>query len=235
MNYKISIVGTPIGNLEDITLRALRTLKESEYILCEDTRVSKKLLSHYKISNYTLISYNNFNERTITPKIIDLILNGKKVSLISDAGMPCISDPGFEIIKIAKQNNIFVDVIGGPSAFTHAIIKANFSNSFTFLGFLKDKSLSRQNDLKKLIPGVYICYVSPHKLIATINDFKIQFGDTVNLFLIKEMTKIYEESYEGSPVEILQKLPNNPRGEYSLVFEIKKPTHVKINKYPKLK
>ncbi|AWX69308.1 16S rRNA (cytidine(1402)-2'-O)-methyltransferase [[Mycoplasma] anseris] len=236
MEYKLSIVGTPIGNLDDITLRALNTLKEADIILCEDTRVSQKLLKHYDITDKKIISYHNFNEKAISPKIITLIKQkNKKVALISDAGMPCISDPGFEIIYLAKQNGIFVDVIGGPTALIHALIKANFANTFTFLGFLKDKSGARQNQLKELIYGTYVCYVSPHKLISTIEDFKIIFDNNVKLFLIKEMTKIHEMSYEGTPQEILESLnnDNNIKGEFSLVFSILKPKIGKVNKYAK--
>ncbi|AWX42912.1 putative SAM-dependent methyltransferase [Metamycoplasma cloacale] len=233
MEYKLNIVGTPIGNLDDITIRALNTLKSSDVILCEDIRVGQKLLKHYEITGKTLISYHNFNEHQITPKIIHLIQQGKNVSLITDAGMPCISDPGFEIIKVAKQNNIFIDVIGGPTALIHALIKANFSNTFTFLGFLKDKSISRQNQLKELNPGTYVCYVSPHKLHSTIQDFEIIFNDNIQLYLIKEMTKLHEFSYEGTPKEILQLISDNEKGEFSLVFDIKPIKKTKINKYAK--
>ncbi|MBN0970890.1 16S rRNA (cytidine(1402)-2'-O)-methyltransferase [Mycoplasma phocoeninasale] len=234
MENKIYIIGTPIGNLEDISLRALKQLKLSDIILCEDTRVSQKLLRFYDISGKQLISYHNFNEKSLAPKIIDMILSNKVVSLISDAGMPCISDPGFEIISLAKKNNISVDVIGGPTALIHAVIKANFSSEFNFIGFLKDKSQARQNQLKSLQYGTYVCYVSPHKLQTTINDFKVVFGNNVKLFLIKEMTKLHEKSYEGNPDEILSKISeDSQKGEFSLVFKLEKPAHVKVNKYPK--
>ncbi|ACF07091.1 putative SAM-dependent methyltransferase [Metamycoplasma arthritidis] len=234
MEYKLSIVGTPIGNLEDISLRALKTLQAADVILCEDTRTSLKLLNHFEIFNKSLLSYHNFNEKAMCPKIIKLIKEeNKKVALISDAGMPCISDPGFAIVQAAKANEIFIDVIGGPSALICAIIKANFASQFTFLGFLKDKSLARQNELKKLMPGTYVCYLSPHKLISTINDFLVVFGDGVKLYLIKEMTKLHETSYEGSPSEILAKLPGNIKGEFTLVFLIQAKKLPKINKYAK--
>ncbi|AXE60767.1 16S rRNA (cytidine(1402)-2'-O)-methyltransferase [[Mycoplasma] phocae] len=234
MANKIFIVGTPIGNLEDISIRALNTLKASDIILCEDTRVSQKLLRHYDIINKKLISYHNYNEKTLAPKIINMILDHQKVSLISDAGMPCISDPGFEIINLAKINNIEVEVIGGPTALIHAVIKANFSSEFSFIGFLKDKTQARQNYLKSLDFGTYVCYVSPHKLEATIADFDLVFGDKVRLFLIKEMTKLYEKTYEGNPADVLKQIRlDSQKGEYSLVFKINKPTHIKINKYPK--
>ncbi len=236
MDYKLSIVGTPIGNLDDITIRALNTLKEADIILCEDSRVSAKLLKHFEINKPKLISYHNFNEKQISPKIIEYIKENKKVALISDAGMPCISDPGFEIVKLAKSEGIFIDVIGGTTALIHAIIKANFSNTFTFLGFLKDKSGMRRNELSSLSYGTYVAYVSPHKLISTIEDFLYVFNDSAKLFLIKEMTKLYEQSIEGSPQEILNILKEqNIKGEFTLVFNIAKTKHIKVNKYEKNK
>ncbi|RMA78629.1 16S rRNA (cytidine1402-2'-O)-methyltransferase [Metamycoplasma subdolum] len=232
MDFKLFVVGTPIGNLDDITLRAINTLKEVDIILCEDIRNSQKLLKHFEINNKSLISYHNFNERQVAPKIIKLIKEeNKKVALISDAGMPCISDPGFCIISLAKKENIFVDVIGGPTALIHAIIKANQSSTFTFLGFLKDKTLQRQNELKNLTFNTYVAYVSPHKLEQTLKDFALVFNNEIDLFLIKEMTKVFETTYEGKPLEILEKLNGNFKGEFTIVFTIKKPASVKVNKY----
>lgn len=234
MNNKIYIVGTPIGNLEDITYRAIKVLQSSDIILCEDIRVSQKLLQHYEINNKRLIAYHKFNEKEMTPKIIELLQQGMIISLISDAGMPCVSDPGFEVIKAAKAANIGIDVIGGPTALIHAIIKANLDNCFTFLGFLKDKSGARQNQLKSLTFGTYVAYVSPHKLLSTIKDFEIIFQEQVKLFLIKEMTKMFETSFEGTPQEVLMQLSKeDQRGEYTLVFSFKEPKKLKINKYKK--
>lgn len=234
MTYKLFIVGTPIGNLEDITLRAIRILKEADIILCEDPKTSKKLLSYYDISNKHLIAYHKFNEKKLVNKIIEYIFFDKKVALISDAGMPCISDPGFNLISEAKKNNIFIDVIGGVSAFVHAFIKANFGSTFSFLGFLKDKSGERINQLKKLNEGVYVAYVSPHKLINTLKDFETVFLDTIEIYLCKELTKLHEKDYFGKPSEILLMLENDAiKGEYVLVFLIKKQKRIKINKYAK--
>ncbi|TPI01160.1 16S rRNA (cytidine(1402)-2'-O)-methyltransferase [Mycoplasma struthionis] len=228
---KLYIVGTPIGNLEDITIRAINTLKSVDVILCEDSRVSQKLLKHYEINNKTIISYHNFNEKQISPKAIKLINENKNIALISDAGMPLISDPGFELIKAAKENNIDIEIIGGPTAMVHALIKANFASKFTFLGFLKDKSGARQNELKELGYGTYVAYVSPHKLLATLDDFEVVFENNVQIYLIKEMTKMFETSYEGSPQEIKNLLGDNIKGEFTIVFNIIKPKHVKVNKY----
>ncbi|BAP39662.1 16S rRNA (cytidine(1402)-2'-O)-methyltransferase [Metamycoplasma canadense] len=231
MEFKLFIIGTPIGNLEDISFRAIKTLKTSDIILCEDIRTSQKLLKHYEINNKQLIAYHKFNEKQLATKIVNLILKNKVVSLISDAGMPCISDPGFNLITECKKNNIFVDIIGGPTAFVHAFIKSNFGSTFTFLGFLKDKSGERCNQLKKLSEGIYVSYVSPHKLISTLNDFANVFDNEIDLYLCKELTKLYESDYSGKPLEIIEQLENNIKGEFVLVFSIKKQKHIKVNKY----
>ncbi|WP_427867266.1 16S rRNA (cytidine(1402)-2'-O)-methyltransferase [Mycoplasmopsis arginini] len=234
MESRLYIVGTPIGNLEDITFRAIRILNEVDLILCEDMRVSQKLLKHFEINNKKLVAYHKFNEKQLAPKIIEQILSGKNVALISDAGMPCISDPGFNLVSEAKKQNIFVDVIGGVTAFTHAFIKANLGSTFSFIGFLKDKSGERINQLKKITEGIYVSYVSPYKLISTLEDFNSVFGDNVNLYLCKELTKLHEKDYEGTPLEVLETLKKDPiKGEFVLVFAIKKEKHVKINKYAK--
>ncbi|MGX9339665.1 16S rRNA (cytidine(1402)-2'-O)-methyltransferase [Mycoplasma sp. 332] len=234
MEFKIYIVGTPIGNLEDITLRAIRILNEVEIILCEDIRVSKKLLNNFKITGKKLISYHKFNEKELAPRVISYILSGKKVALISDAGMPCISDPGFNLISEANKNGIFVDVIGGVTAFTHAFIKSNFGSTFNFIGFLKDKSGERINQLKKINEGVYVAYISPYKLISTLKDFDEVFSKKVDIYLCKELTKLFEKDYRGTPNEIIKLLENEPiKGEYVIVFNIKKEKHIKINKYAK--
>ncbi|ENY68609.1 Hypothetical protein, putative tetrapyrrole methyltransferase [Metamycoplasma auris 15026] len=232
MEYKLYVVGTPIGNLEDISLRALRILNESDIILCEDIKVSKKLLNHFNITNKHLISYHKFNEKNLAKKMISYILEGKKVSLISDAGMPCISDPGFNLVEEAKKNGIFIDVIGGVSAFVSAFIKSNLGSTFSFLGFLKDKSGERINQLKKLNEGVYVAYVSPHKLLATIDDFEVVFSQQVFIYLCKELTKIHEKDWSGSPNEIKSLLQNEViKGEFVICFLIKKEKRIKVNKY----
>ncbi|MBN0919561.1 16S rRNA (cytidine(1402)-2'-O)-methyltransferase [[Mycoplasma] gypis] len=227
---KLYIVGTPIGNLKDITYRAVETLHNVDYIFCEDTRTSSVLLKHYEIKTKTL-SYHNFNEKEMAKKIVNLIQDGKEVAIISDAGMPVISDPGFEVIKQCEDSNIEVDVIGGPTALIHALIKSNFGASFTFLGFLKDKSQQRLNFFETLDYGVYVCYVSPHKLIATLEDFDKHYQNRAEIFLIKEMTKKYEKFYRGFASDIISELEDNIKGEFVLVFNYQKPKRVKVNKY----
>ncbi|MCU4117135.1 16S rRNA (cytidine(1402)-2'-O)-methyltransferase [Mycoplasma zalophi] len=231
---KFYIVGTPIGNLKDITYRAIETLKNVDIILCEDTRNSKILLDFYEIKK-PLMSYHNFNEEIMAKKTINLIKNeNKSVALISDAGMPVISDPGFEIIKQCYESDIDVEVISGPTALIHAVIKANFSSQFSFLGFLKDKSEQRINQLKKLDYGVYVAYISPHKLLRSLEDFEKVFNEQeCKIFLIKEMTKKFETFYTGTAKEVLSQLNNNTKGEFVIVFNIQKPKHLKVNKYEK--
>ena len=222
----LNIVGTLIGNLEDISLRAIKTLSESDVIFCEDTRVTHKLLKLLNIEfKGNLIRCDNFNEKTMSNKAIEYIKEGKIVSL----------DPGFELVKKAKENSIFINVIAGPMAFSHALIKANFSSKFTFLGFLPEKLIQRQNFLKQLLPFTYVCYVSPHKLINVLEDFKIVFDKNIKLYLIKELTKLYETSWEGNPYEVLDMLKEQDvKGEFTLVFEIPKLVHTKVNKYKKI-
>ena len=226
---KLFIIGTPIGNLKDITLRAIETLKKVDIIACEDTRVTKKLLSHYKIENKKLISYNNNNEKKSSKGLIKLLNENKSVGLVSDAGMPVISDPGFEIIREVIKNNVEFELIPGVSALTHALVLSNMDINFKFLGFLKPKSIQRQNQLKKLEPGTYLTFVSPHKLEKQLFDMKEIFGDKVNIFLGKEFTKKFEAYYRGTPSEILKKIKDNVKGEFTMVFNFKK--QKKVNKY----
>ncbi|MDZ7293747.1 16S rRNA (cytidine(1402)-2'-O)-methyltransferase [Mycoplasmopsis pulmonis] len=218
---KIYIVGTPIGNLSDITLRALETLKKVDYIACEDTRVSKILLNHYQI-NKPLFSYHKFNEKAKLNYIFELIELGNDVALISDSGMPVISDPGFLLIREAKKKNIEFEVIPGVSAFTMAFVKSSFPLPFSFLGFLNDKTGKRKNELKKLVAGIsYISYVSKYKLIQTLKDLKEVFALNVEVFLTRELTKKFENDYSGTIDEIIEQLGQNIKGEFTLIFFIK--------------
>lgn len=233
MKNKLFIVATPIGNIKDITLRALEALKEVDIIACEDTRVSSKLLNHYQIKK-PLISYHNFNEKENAKKIIDFILLGKSVALISDAGTPLISDPGFNLINEAIKHDIEIETLPGPSAFVNAFVLSGFNYPFTFLGFLKDKSSQRIKELENLDYGTYIIYVAPHKLLSTLEDLDSIFGSKINIFLVKELTKIYEKHYRGTVVQIQEQLQNSSlKGEFTLVFQYSedKKTKVKINKY----
>ena len=219
------VVSTPIGNLEDITLRAIYILKNSELVLCEDTRTSIKLLKKFNI-NTKMMSYHKFNERKRLGKIIQLIKNNKIVSLISDAGTPVISDPGMILIKECIKNDIALHPIPGPSAVTSALSVSGFEEKFLFYGFLPNSESQIKNEIKKLcdFPYSIIFFVSPNKINKIIKIFKIFFSDR-KIIIAKEMTKIYE-SFIRSDVNSLEILRYNLKGELTVVisnkFNIKK-------------
>lgn len=227
---KLYIVGTPIGNMKDITLRALETLKEVDVIACEDTRVTKKLLSHHEIRYDKLVAYHDQNEKASAKGIVEMINAGQSVAIVSDAGMPVVADPGFEVIRQAIAAGIEFEVIPGVSAVTTSIVLSNLDTHFKFLGFLKPKPIQRQNELKALAPGTYIAYISPHKMEKTLEDFDIVFGDSVKVFLGRELTKKFESHYRGTPKEVFEQVKDHIKGEFTIVFEVKK---VKVNKYAK--
>ncbi|AKJ20976.1 16S rRNA (cytidine(1402)-2'-O)-methyltransferase [Mycoplasmopsis synoviae] len=230
---KLYLIGTPIGNLEDITLRALNKLKEVSIIACEDTRVTYKLLKHYQIEDKKLFSHNKFNEKSSAKGLVDLILQGNDIALVSDAGMPLISDPGFDLIKLCKENNIQIELIPGVSAVTSAFVLSNFSDTFTFCGFIKDKTNQRVNYLKNLTQGTYIFFVSPHKIEKTLEDINLVFNGNEKISLSRELTKKFEKTYHGSAIEVLNTLKTNSEilGEFTLVLHIPKVKKVKISKY----
>lgn len=220
---KLFIVGTPIGNLKDITFRAVETLKQVDIIACEDTRVTMKLLNAYNISGPKLIAHHANNEKLSALGIIKLIQEGKNVALVSDAGMPVINDPGFLVIREAIKNSVQIEVIPGPSATITALVLSNYDSHFTFLGFLKPKTGQRQNQLKALINGTYVCFVSVHQIIETLNDFKNVFGSTFELFVGRELTKMHESQYRGTADDIITKLKEETLGEFTVVFEVNRP------------
>jgi 16S rRNA (cytidine1402-2'-O)-methyltransferase len=200
------LISTPIGNLEDITLRAIEILKNSDHILCEDTRVSKNLLKKYNI-NSNLISYHKFNEAKSLDKIIKLLQSGSLISLISDAGTPVVSDPGKLLVNECIKNDITIVPIPGPSAVTSAITVSGFSEKFYFYGFLPDKKKIVEEDLSKLseLDSSIIFFISAKKLYKTI----------------REMTKIYEEFMRDTIKEIdISKL--TLKGELTVVLSEKK-------------
>ena len=214
------VVSTPIGNLEDITLRAIYILKNSELILCEDTRTSIKLLKKYNI-NTKMISYHKFNERKRLGKIIQIIKNNKIVSLISDAGTPVISDPGAILIKECIKNDIALHPIPGPSAATSALSVSGFKERFLFYGFLPNSETQIKNEIKNLcdFPFSIIFFVSPNKINKVIKIFKIFFSDR-EIMIAKEMTKIYENFIRNN-VNSLDVLKHNFKGELTVVISNK--------------
>jgi len=219
------VVSTPIGNLQDITLRAIYILKNSELILCEDTRTSIKLLKKFNI-NTKMISYHKFNEKKRLGKIIQLIKNDKIVSLISDAGTPVISDPGMILIKECIKNNITLQPIPGPSAVTSALSVSGFDEKFLFYGFLPNSETQIKNEIKNLcdFPYSIIFFVSSNKINKVIKIFKMFFSER-KIMIAKEMTKIYE-SFIRNDVNSLDVSKYNLKGELTVVvsnkFNIKK-------------
>ena len=215
------LVSTPIGNMEDITFRALNVLKKSDIILCEDTRRSGKLLSNFNIKNQ-LIPYHKFNEEKISDKIIDSIKKNKIVSLISDAGTPTISDPGMILVKKCIQENLFVFPVPGPSAVTSAVSASGFSDKYLFYGFLvkKEKELEKILNSLSNIDYSLVFFIPASKINFYINQFKKYFLDR-KIVIAREMTKIHEE-FIRSKVELIKKLPQNIKGELTVVLSEKK-------------
>jgi len=218
---KIYIVPTPIGNLDDITLRAINVLKDVDLILCEDTRRSKKLLIHYEIET-PLRSHHKFNEHQEVDIIIEKIKSGTKVALISDAGTPGISDPGYLIVRTCIQNKIEIDCLPGPTAFVPALINSGIpSDKFIFEGFLPVKK-GRKTRLEILSKEerTMVFYESPHKILKTLNDFLIHFGSNRKVSISRELTKIYEETIRGTIHSVLESLTEKSiKGEIVVIVE----------------
>ena len=219
MKGKLYLVATPIGNLEDITIRAINTLKNVDLIAAEDTRHTLKLLNHLNISK-PLTSYYKEIEKQKREVIIDKILEGKNVAIVSDAGTPGISDPGEAIVKLAIENEIDVIPIPGPVAGISALICSGLSTKeFTFIGFLPTNKREKQEVLEniKLDKKTIILYEAPHKLKNTLEEIKKILGNR-NIVLAREMTKIHEEFIRNSLDYIIENL-EEPRGEYVIVIE----------------
>jgi len=214
------LVSTPIGNMEDITIRAISILKKSDIILCEDTRRSGKLLSYFKIIN-KMISYHKFNEKSVSNKIIDLIKNNKIVSLISDAGTPTISDPGKILVNKCLEENLRIHPIPGPSSVTSAMSVSGFKEKYIFYGFLKKKASEVNNELKSLADIDYplIFFIPAKKINVYIIQFKKHFIDR-KIMIAKEMTKVHEEFIRGD-VKLFKNLNPNLKGELTIVLSDK--------------
>jgi 16S rRNA (cytidine1402-2'-O)-methyltransferase len=219
MKGTLYIVATPIGNLEDITLRALRILKEADVIAAEDTRHSQKLLSHYGISK-PLISYWGEREKVKAEEAVDMLLEGKSVALISDAGTPGISDPGSVLIRRAIGENISIVPIPGPSAAVAALSVSGLeTGEFTFCGFLPPKESRRRKELQRLEfeQRTLVFYEAPHRIMETLQDMEELFGER-SVVVIKELTKMHEEVLRGTVSEVFDRLGDTKiAGEYVIV------------------
>jgi 16S rRNA (cytidine1402-2'-O)-methyltransferase len=219
---KLFVVPTPIGNLEDITLRALSILKNVNIILTEDTRTSSKLLKHFEISGKQLIAHHKFNEHKTVQNIIKKIKSGENVALISDAGTPAISDPGFLLVRESIKNNIEIECLPGATALIPALVNSGLPNDrFVFEGFLPQKK-GRQTRLKKLAQEerTMIFYESPYRLVKTLKQFAVFFGENRNASVSRELTKIHEENKRGTIAELIQHFDNKTvKGEIVIIIE----------------
>ncbi|ATA74900.1 16S rRNA (cytidine(1402)-2'-O)-methyltransferase [Capnocytophaga sp. H2931] len=218
---KLYLIPTPIGNLEDITLRALRLLKGVDMILAEDTRTSSKLLKHYDIAT-PMQSYHMHNEHKVVDYWVQRIKNGEIVGLITDAGTPGISDPGFLLTRACLEQCIEVECLPGATAFVPALVNSGLPNDrFIFEGFLPDKK-GRQTRLQALIEEkrTMIFYVSPHKLLKTIDDFISVFGESRKASISRELTKLHEETQRGTLSELKSYYEKkSPKGEIVMIVQ----------------
>ena len=220
----LTIVPTPIGNLKDITLRALEVLESVDEIICEDSRRTSLLLNHYEIKK-PLIVVNDYNEHRAETQVIQKLREGKNLALVSDAGTPLVSDPGFKIVRSAIEHGLEVDSLPGPSSITTALTLSGLPpDKFMFIGYLPEKEGKRKTQLKNLkdisnlIPTTFIIFVAPHKLNKTLGELQAELDDP-KISLAKELTKIHQEVTDGKVSEILGNL-KNPKGEYILLINL---------------
>jgi len=212
------VVATPIGNLEDITLRALRTLREVKLIAAEDTRKTRKLLTHYDIKT-PMTSYHEHNKRAKLNYILNY-LNDADVAIVSEAGMPGMSDPGYDLIVAAQEKNIPVVPIPGPSAVITALVVSGLpADRFTYIGFLSNKTKARLELLKSVASesGTIVAFEAPHRLKASLEDIQQALGDR-QIAVCREMTKLHEEIFRGTVSAAIEHF-TEPRGEFTLVIE----------------
>lgn len=224
------IVPTPIGNLKDITLHALEILKDCDEIICEDSRRTALLIAHHQItssdgSKKPMIVLNDFNEYRSVEFILNKLREGKNLALVSDAGTPLVSDPGYKIVRAAIEQGLEVNSLPGPTSITTALtLSALPPDKFMFVGYLPEKEGRRKNqyqqisEINKLIPATFIIFVAPHKLEKTLSELKSELNDP-NIALCRELTKIHQEIKRGKVSEIMENL-RNPRGEYILLLNL---------------
>lgn len=218
---KLFVVPTPVGNLEDITMRALRTLREADLILAEDTRTSGILMKHFDIS-VPMLSHHKFNEHQTTASVVERIRGGQTVALVSDAGTPCISDPGFLLVRECVRAGIEVECLPGATALIPALVDSGLpSERFAFEGFLPQKK-GRQTRLNELAAEerTMIFYESPFRLVKTLQQFAEVFGDDRRCAVTREISKVHEETVRGTLPEVAAHFADNaPRGEIVIVLE----------------
>lgn len=226
------IVGTPIGNLEDMTFRAIRILQTVDIIAAEDTRHTGKLLQHFQI-NTPQISYHTHNQQSRIPELVNKLLAGKAIALVTDAGMPGISDPGYELVQACIAANITVIPIPGPSAVITALSAAGLpTDRFVFEGFLAAKGQERQQRLAALSTEnrTLIFYEAPHRLRQTLQDFAIAFGGDREIVLARELTKIHEEFWRGIIADAIQYYATHePQGEFTVIIKGAETTQVVLS------
>ncbi|HMH08981.1 MAG TPA: 16S rRNA (cytidine(1402)-2'-O)-methyltransferase [Terriglobales bacterium] len=226
------LVATPIGNLEDITLRAVRVLKEADLIVCEDTRQTQELLNHYGITTRTS-SYHEHNEMTRAAELVLELESGARVALVTDAGMPGISDPGFRLISLSIRHHVPVVPIPGASAFLAALVASGLpTDSFRFSGFLPPKSGQRRQLLEsiKTSPRTQVFYEAPHRVTEAVEDIVEILGGERQLVIAREVTKMYEEFLRGRAREVLERLKarGDIKGEITLLIGKAEDTQLKV-------
>lgn len=218
---KLRIVATPIGNLKDITLRALEVLKESDIILSEDTRETDKLLRHYDISGKENISYRDQNHDRVFRGILASIKAGKRLCLVSDSGMPLISDPGFKLVRGLLEEGLEVEIIPGPSAVIASVAMSGLpSDKFTFLGFLPRKPGDREHLLKEYgnLANTVVIYESPFRIIKLLEEIHTHLGNRT-VCLINDITKMYEKTWRGNVESVINELNNKKlKGEFCVLI-----------------
>ena len=222
----LTIIPTPIGNLKDITLRSLETLYSVDGLICEDTRVTAKLLNHFQVSK-PLISLNDFNEARVVPQIIQRLQAGENLGLVSDAGTPLVSDPGFKLVRECLKNGIKIDSLPGPSSVTTALTLSGFPpDKFMFWGFLPDKPGHRQNvytqikQISAITPTTFIIFVAPFKLNKTLTEIKDALSD-IEVNLAHELSKIHQSSETKKISGFLEQFKKQtPKGEFVVSFRL---------------
>ena len=218
---KLFLVPTPIGNLEDITIRSINTLKEVDCILAEDTRTTGKLLKHYEIQN-KLKSYHIHNEHQSIEYLVSELQQGKTIAMVSDAGTPAISDPGFLLVRACRKEGIEVECLPGATAFVPALVKSGLpSDSFVFEGFLPHKK-GRKTKLLQLVEEkkTVILYESPHRLLKALNEFKFYFTENREISVSREISKMFEETVNGTAEELIAHFEQKKvKGEFVIVIE----------------